>query len=180
MRTYAAFLRGINVGGHNKLPMAELREALAANGFAEPKTLLQSGNAIFEHEATKVAAVETAVHDVIADRFGYDLPVVVRKAADIDKALAASPYADIDVEPKWKFVAYLSKAPTKATLAKVDYELFSPDLFTVIGNHAYVVLPSGADKSKLTTNHLEKVLGVQATLRNHNTVSKVSKAISDR
>lgn len=180
MRTYAAFLRGINVGGHNKLPMADLREALAANGFAEPKTLVQSGNVIFEHGATKVAEVETAMHDVIEQRFGYDLPVVVRKAADIESSLAASPYIDVDVVPNWKFVAYLSKAPTRAALARVDFEQFAPDIFTVVGNHAYVILPTGADKSKLTTNHLEKVLGVRATLRNHNTVSKVSKAINDR
>ncbi len=180
MRTYAAFLRGINVGGHNKLPMAELREALSADGFVEPKTLLQSGNVIFEHQATRVADVETALHDVIAERFGYDLPVVVRKAADIAPTLAASPYLDADVAPNQKFVAYLSKAPTKPTLTKVDFEVFAPDVFTVDGNHAYLLLPQGAAKSKLTTNHLEKVLGVTATLRNHNTVSKVSKAITDR
>lgn len=98
------------------------------------------------------------------------VPIIIRSPEQLALALANSPFGDDDAEPKWRFIAFLSATPQQTG---VDGEVFAPDIFTVAGDHVHVLLPSGSAKSKLTTNYLEKVLGVEATLRNHNTVSKI-------
>ncbi len=178
---YAAFLRGINVGGHRKLPMAELRAALEGLGFIDVATYIASGNVVFVADETKRAALTTAIEDVIAHTWGYDdVPVVLRSHDELKAALAASPYLNTDVEPKSRFLALLSETPSAKVLVDVDGNALAPDVFTVDGDHAHVLLPNGAAKSKLTTNYLEKHLGVVVTLRNHNTIEKVISMTAER
>lgn len=178
---YAAFLRGINVGGHRKLPMAELRSAMEGLGFAEVATYVASGNLVFSCAATDRSGLTASIETLIADTWGYrDVPVVLRTHAELAEAFAASPHLDSGVEPKHRFLALLSAPPDRALLAATDFDALSPDVFTVEGDHAHVLLRTGAAKSKLTTNYLEKKLGVITTLRNHNTVAKVISLLDDR
>ncbi len=178
---YAAFLRGINVGGHRKLPMAELRSAVEGLGFEQVASYVASGNVVFVADETNPKKLTTAIETVIADNWGYDdVPVVVRSHDQLVAAFAASPHLDAPIEPKHKFVALLSDTPSKKVLADIDGEALRPDVFTVDGDHAHVLLVNGAAKSKLTTNYLEKHLGVVATLRNHNTIAKVIALTQER
>lgn len=171
---YAAFLRGINVGGHRKLPMAELRSAMESLGLDQVASYVASGNVVFVSNETSRAELTTAIERTIADNWGYDdVPVVIRSHDQLTAAFAASPHLDSPIEPKHRFVALLSEAPSKKVLEGIDGEALHPDVFTVDGDHAHVLLANGAAKSKLTTNYLEKHLGVVATLRNHNTIAKV-------
>lgn len=178
---YVAFLRGINVGGHRKLPMAELRAAMEGLGFSEVGSYVASGNLVFVTAETNRSSLTSTIERLIADNWGYDdVPVVLRTHAELAKAFAASPHLDSGVEPKHCFLALLSVAPDASVLAEVDGEALAPDVFTVDSDHAHVLLRTGAAKSKLTTNYLEKKLGVVATLRNHNTVAKVISLLDDR
>jgi len=171
---YAAFLRGINVGGHRKLPMAELRTAMEDAGFSAVATYLASGNLVFAADHHDRAALTSTIEDLIATNWGYDdVPVVLRTHSELEKAYETSPHRDSGVDPKWRFLALLSEAPSEAAVGNIDLEALNPDVFTIDGDHAHVLLPHGAAKSKLTTTYLEKHLGVIATMRNHNTIENV-------
>ena len=79
---FVILLRGINVGGHNKVPMAELKEALAAAGFDDVVTYIQSGNVLADVGDRNEAAVVADVESVMQDHFGLNIPTVARPAAD--------------------------------------------------------------------------------------------------
>lgn len=170
MARYVSLLRGINVGGHKKVPMAELREMHEGLGHRNIVSYIQSGNVVFDADNTSPSGLSSNISAAISDRFGFDIPIIIRSPEQLALALANSPFGDDDAEPKWRFIAFLSATPQQTG---VDGEVFAPDIFTVAGDHVHVLLPSGSAKSKLKTNYLEKVLGVEATLRNHNTVSKI-------
>ncbi|MEE9413907.1 MAG: DUF1697 domain-containing protein [Acidimicrobiales bacterium] len=170
MPRYVSLLRGINVAGRNKVPMAELRDLHELLGHGNVISYIQSGNVIFDAPKTKLSELSTTIEKAIAGRFGFEVPVVMRTAEQIELAIAASPFDDGHAAPNWRFIAFLSEPPSQT---EFDGEVFAPDVFTVEGDHAHVLLPNGAAKSKLTTNYLEKALGVRATLRNHNTVNKI-------
>src|SRR5690554_4641792 len=92
-----AFLRGINVGGHHKVPMAELKSTLADMGFSDIKTLLNSGNVVFTTSPTAIAALEEQMAEVLEKKFGFPIPVLIRKMEDIQQLVARKPFKDIEV-----------------------------------------------------------------------------------
>src|SRR5690554_5405611 len=107
-----AFLRGINVGGHHKVPMAELKSTLASMGFSEIKTLLNSGNVVFETNPTEITALEEQMADVLEKNFGFPIPVLVKKLEDIQRLVAKKPFNDIDVHKDIRlYVTFLKNTP---------------------------------------------------------------------
>lgn len=88
MSTRVALLRGVNVGGHHPVPMAELRATLAGLGLGAPQTLLASGNAVFESALTP-AALQTLLEQAFAQRFGFPIPTLVRDAGAMRAAAEA-------------------------------------------------------------------------------------------
>ena len=93
MTRFVALLRGINVGGHRKVPMARLREVLGEAGFADVATYLQSGNAVVTAPDTDPQAVASHIEQAIAAAFGFDVDVLVRSGAELDAVIAANPFA---------------------------------------------------------------------------------------
>lgn len=170
MTTYVALLRGVNVGGSNKVPMADLRAMFDANGLADAQTLIQSGNVVFRAggaEAALVARIEAA----IAETFSLSITVMVRSKAHIATVLANDPFAN--APPKLAHVAFLSAKPATKAVASLDPDRSPPDGFRVRGREVYLHYPNGSGRSKLSGDYLERVLGVRATARNRNTVSKL-------
>src|SRR5690606_7188133 len=92
-----AFLRGINVGGHHKVPMAELKTTLANMGFSDIKTLLYSGNVVFTTAATDIAALEEGMAEGVEKKFGCPVPVLIRKMEDIQQLVADNPFKEVQV-----------------------------------------------------------------------------------
>ena len=170
---YAALLRGINVGGHNKVPMAGLRAVLTDLGYADLATHLQSGNAIFSSQAP-AAALELDIAQAVAARFGVSCAVMVRTGAELAAAVRASPLGGEPENPSRYFVAFLSKQPAARVLKQLDGVSFEPDALWVRGREAYLWCPAGAGETKLTNAALEKRLGVAATARNWNTVTRLA------
>lgn len=169
---YAAFLRGINVGGRVKIGMADLRAMLADLGYTDVATLLQSGNAMLTTTAKPdelVTAIEKRLH---ADT-NLAVRCVVRTAAELATVLARDPYDGRADDPAKYVVAFMDKAPTKANIAAIDPAKFEPDEFRIIGREAYIWCPNGLRDTKLTAPNFEKKLGVVATVRNWNTCQKV-------
>ena len=170
---YAALLRGINVGGRNKVPMAELRALLTGLGYAELATHLQSGNAVFKSN-TPAAALEREIAAAVAAKFDVSCTVMVRTGAELEAAVTGNPLGGEPENPSRYFVAFLAAPPAAQALKALDGVSFEPDALWVRGREAYLWCPAGAAETKLTNAALEKRLGVAATARNWNTVNRIA------
>ena len=175
MTTYVAFLRGVNVGGKNRLPMAELREALTARGFAGISTMLQSGNVLLS-SADSEGGVAASIGDAIEDAFGLRIGVVTRSAADLAAAADRDPFvaAGPERDPATLHVVFLSEEPTAVAVASIEPDRSPPDACAVDGREVYVSYPEGSGRSRLTLEYLERRLGVQGTARNWRTVQRLA------
>ena len=167
MTQYVVLLRAINVGGRNKIAMAELRELLDELGFDDVATYIQSGNIVCR-STKKAASVGTTVKGGIAERFGHDIEVIVRSAADWSSIVDAFPYPDAD--PKSSGVVFLSAEFDDA----LDASAFAPDTCQVSGSDVYVDCPTRFATTKLTAGWIEKQTGLAGTRRNWATVLKLA------
>lgn len=154
MATYVALLRGINVGGNNKIPMADLRKALGTAGFAGVRTYIQSGNVVFESRTTKPATLATRIHDVIHDTFGLDIATIVVDSAFLTHVVESTPYAS-ESDPRRVHVIFLPAELDAAAQAKVTAlqdaatAKGAHDTLTVDGTVMYLHTPDGFGTSDL-------------------------------
>jgi uncharacterized protein (DUF1697 family) len=172
--TYVALLRGINVGGHQKIRMADLRTLMERLGHVSVETYLQSGNAVFRSSRKSDAALASAMEEAIAAELGLTVSVLVRTGAELARVVDGTPYGDRGADMKQLHVAFLSAAPTAAAVKKLDAAQFAPDELEVAGREVYLHYPDGLGRSKLTNAVLERRLGVAATMRNWRTVTTLA------
>ena len=173
MARHAALLRGINLGSHNRLKMADLRAVMQALGFDDPETLLQSGNVVYTSTG-KPAAEETAIRKRLAAYAGVDVDVMVRTHRQLASVVAHDPLRRWADEHKHYHVVFLSAKPPAAKLKGIDGERYLPERFAARGREIYAWWPNGAHRAKLTHSFFEKQLGLRATARNWNTVAKLA------
>jgi uncharacterized protein (DUF1697 family) len=172
MTAQIALLRGINVGSHNRIPMADLRSLLAELGYPDARTLVQSGNVVLSAEsASDGLAVE--LERAITGRFGVQTPVVVRTREELAAVVALDPLGDVAEEPKLYQVSFLSAEPAPEAVAKIAQDDFAPELFVHVGREIYAWHPSGIHNSRLARMLSDKRLGVVATARNWKTTTKL-------
>lgn len=154
--------------------MAELRALLSEAGFGDVRTYIQSGNVIVAGGRIDVGS---AITSAIADRFGFDVPVVVRDVSVLPAVLQRSaelfPVVDAERHDKLVHVGFLSEIPDESAVAALDPDRSPGDTVVVDGEHAHVNYGAGAGTSKLTGDYLERTLGVRVTMRNLNTVRKL-------
>ena len=167
---HVALLRGINVGGNNKLPMKDLVLLFEAAGCGEVRSYIQSGNVVFRAPAKLVARVPALLGASIEQRFGFRPPMVLRSAAALANVAAANPYLAAGEDPDRLHVAFLSATPAPARVAALDPDRSPPDRFTVQGDTIYLSLPNGVGKSRVTNAWLDSRLDCVSTLRNWRTV----------
>ncbi len=171
---YAALLRAVNLGGNSKIAMADLRRLITDVGFTDVATYVQSGNAVFTGPATRPAGeLEESLATAIAERLGVKCAVMIRTSDELAEAVAANPLPGEPENPSRYFVAFLAAQPPTEAVARLAERSFEPDRVWVSGSHAYLWCPNGAASTKLTNAALEKWLGVAATSRNWNTVTKL-------
>lgn len=173
MDTYIALLRGINVSGRNKLPMKELAGMFAAAGCTDVQTYIQSGNVVFNAEQRLADEIAPAMSDAIRDRFGYEIPVVIRSADELADIVAANPFGGAGVDTKELHVAFLAERPGAASVAELDPQRSPPDRFELIGSEIFLHFPNGVARSKLTNAYFDRVLGTVSTVRNWRTTNKL-------
>ncbi|QPP05985.1 DUF1697 domain-containing protein [Streptomyces bathyalis] len=170
MTTYAALLRGINVGGHKKVPMGELRNVMAGMGWSDVRTYLQSGNAVF---TTDDADPGDRLERAIEEHFGFEVRCLVRTAEELRTVAAACPYPAAELDPAKLLVLFLEEAPAKGHFDSVDESKFAPDTFQHAGSAVYCYFPEGMGRSKLPAA-LEAVRPkVTMTGRNWRTVQRL-------
>lgn len=171
---HVALLRGINVGGKNMLPMKDLAAMFTAAGATDVQTYIQSGNVVFRAGAASAKRMPALVTAAIAAKFGYQIPVVTRTAAEFVAVLAANPFLKRAADPRALHVAFLADTPTAAQAAALDPKRSVPDEFALRGRDLYLYLPNGAGRTKLTNAYLDRTLGTISTGRNWNTVQKLA------
>ena len=172
VRKLAVLLRGVNLGGHNKVPMADLRRILGDLGYADVKTLLNSGNAVVS-TAESAAHVERNVSAAINDELGLSVQVVVRTHAQLAAVVRGSPLDHVVTESRYYTVWFLAETPTRSTLGDVEPDRYAPDYWVHQGQELYVWYASGQGKTKIPGPFFEKQLKVAGTARNWNTVLKL-------
>lgn len=172
MAQLAAFLRGINVGGHRRISMADLRKLLEDAGYAGVRTHLQSGNVVLSSKESP-AKVAGAIQQLIETGLGMDVKVVMRTGAELAAVVAENPLAGVATNPKAHLVLFLSAKPSAAALRELAEQDFAPDRFEARGREIYVWCPDGMRDSRLVKSITEKRLGVTITNRNWNTVTKM-------
>jgi len=183
MTIYIALLRGINVGGHNKIIMAELRSSLEQLGLQNVKTYIQSGNILFESDETE-ELLQTKIHDAIKEDFGVSSVVVIRTAEEIQQIVSQSPFseqeiseADLSCKGECLHVALLPTAPSKANSDKFLSYVNERELSVINGRDVYLLFFDSIRIAKLG-NNLKK-LEVPATVRNWKTLMKLSSMVEE-
>ncbi|MDX3230957.1 DUF1697 domain-containing protein [Streptomyces sp. ME19-01-6] len=174
MPSQIALLRGINVSGHNKFPMARQRELMRDLGFEDVTVHLQTGNIVFADPGTPPERTARTIADRITADLGLTVPVVVRTRDELAATVEANPYPEATAEPRTLHVVFLSAAPADpAPLDALDLASYAPDEFRLVGREIYLRAPDGVGRSKLAEKVTRAPLGVAMTARNWNTVTKL-------
>ncbi len=173
--TYAALLRGINVGGARKLPMAELRALLVELGHGAVRTHLQSGQAVFTSGHGDEDALAAELTRAIEKRFGFGVDVIVRDHAYLAAVAEACPFPADGLEPKQLHVTYFSGPVDEERFAGIDRSAFRPEDFRLGDRALYLYAPDGLGRSRLAEALAKPRVtkGLIATTRNWNTVTKL-------
>jgi uncharacterized protein (DUF1697 family) len=170
-------LRGINLGPHNRIRMADLRSSFAEGGLGEVRTYLQSGNLVLDCDQTP-EAVAALAETVIADRFGLNIPVVVRTGDELRGVIARDPFSGQELVEKLYQVTFLAHDPPDGLADEVSALAQGEERFVASGREWYVYHPAGVARSKLATRIADRSLGVLVTARNWTTVRNLL-AIAD-
>ncbi len=168
---YVALLRGINVGGKNKLPMKDLLDLFVQAGCRDARAYIQSGNVIFRADADIVASLPGAITARIAERFGYRVPVLLRTTDEIGDVIRHNPFIAAGAAEEMLHVLFLADRPSAANVDSLDPDRSPPDAFNVRGQEIYLWLPNGAGRTKLTTTYFDAKLATISTGRNWRTVT---------
>jgi uncharacterized protein (DUF1697 family) len=171
---YAALLRGINVGGNKKVPMADLRAMTAKLGFDDPRTLLQSGNLVFSARSQPMAKLEVLLEAATKKHIGVECSYLLRNAGEWKKIVAANPFrAEAKSDPAHLAVTFCREAPAPAALQALRAEIRGKEDFEAIDRELFVWYPDGMGTSRLALALSKSRLGTICTARNWNTVMKV-------
>jgi uncharacterized protein (DUF1697 family) len=171
--TFVALLRGINVGGKNKVAMAELKSELSALGHEDVVTYIQSGNVVFRSSGRDARKVAAGIERRIAATFGIDVTVLLRTPAELERIADGNPFLESESDLSKLHVVFLDRVPAADAVATLDPDRSPPDELSVGQREIYLRLPNGAGRSKLTIDYFERRLGVPATARNWKTLTKL-------
>jgi uncharacterized protein (DUF1697 family) len=173
MPTYVALLRSVNVAGHGRLAMADLKESFRALGYEDVATFIQTGNVIFSTSKKSPAKLIAEIEQQLVHDFGNSPAVILRTPAELQSVFAHSPYPPQGADPARHHVTFMATDPDPKRLAEFSPPASGRDELVIRGREIYVHTPDGYHQTKLTGTMLERRLGVVTTTRNWNTVSKL-------
>jgi uncharacterized protein (DUF1697 family) len=167
-RVHIGLLRGINVGGANKISMKDLAETATAAGFDAVKTYVQSGNLVFRASGTQKALAKTLV-TALAERNGLDVTVMVCGRDGWKDVIAKNPFPHAADNHKTLHTFILDRMPSDEKLDDLRSRDFGTDEWKIVDGTLYLYVPDGLGRSKLA-NSVERILKVAMTARNWRTV----------
>lgn len=169
MKTYVAFLRGINVGGQKNMLMADLKVLFETLGFTEVQTYIQSGNVVFlASESTEHAST---IADTIENKYGFNVPVLVKTASEVEEILFNCPLSEEKMLKS--YFVLLFETPSEAVKETLDPKAYPSEEFIITNSCVYLYVATGMGKAKCTNNFFERKLNVSATARNYRTMLKL-------
>jgi uncharacterized protein (DUF1697 family) len=172
MPTFAAMLRGINVGSGKIVKMERLRASLEALGFDNVRTYVQSGNAVFESERKSPAKLSRKIEDKIQRDFGFAVPVLLKTSKEMEQIVSDNPLVkEKGIDHSKLHVTFLSDAPPKTAVKALEPLATGHERFRILNREIYLYFPEGYGYTKLSNNAIEKKLSVVATTRNWRTVN---------
>ncbi len=173
MKKRIAILRGINVGGKRKLPMADLKALLTQLNFSNVITYIQSGNVVFDTEQDlSDEALSQLLEKDIANTFQLDVPVIIRSPEALKSAVETNPFLK-DADIAQLHLTFLSTEPANNLAQEIATIDFAPDQFHIQGNDVFIQCEGKYHQTKLSNTFFEKKLKVKATTRNWKTVMKL-------
>lgn len=171
---YIAFLRGINVGGHKKVPMAELKKMLTGMGCKNVVTLLNSGNVIFDTETVTEPSLEKRISEELEKTFGFPVPVLIRTAKAIQQLFDTDPFQGIDVHKDIRLYVSFLKEDKRLGL---DFPWSSEDnsfrILTDNDRTIISILDLSVSGTPQAMEFLEKQYGKDITTRNWKTINRI-------
>ncbi len=173
MPTYISFLRGINVGGHKKVVMSDLRQLYENAGFTKILTYIQSGNVVFDSSEDNRKVLKDQIETAIVVQYGFAAQVILKTKAELDALLATCPYKNDDVSKI--YFTLLSDQPDEAKIAIAKTIQHPPERFSLEGDVIVLYCENGYGKTKLTNTFFESKLKLAATTRNWNTISELAR-----
>ena len=173
LATCVALLRGVNVGGKNKMLMKDLAQIFTQAACTDVRTFIQSGNVIFRAKPASLEKLPGLIANRIADRFGYTVPVVLRSLEELGGAIRNNPFLKAGADDAPLHLYFLASLPAARSVAALDPARSLPDTFAVRGREVYVHLPNGMARTKLTNAYFDSKLGTTSTARNWRTVLKL-------
>jgi uncharacterized protein (DUF1697 family) len=172
MEKCVAFLRGVNMAGHNKIIMADLKKLFVSLGYKDAETYIQSGNIVFSDSGELPEAIESKIENAIRKKLGLEIAALVRTADDLSVILRANPYINSSGSDHAKIAALLLKdMPTDSQISKMDGIAYPPDEYFISGKEIFIHCPDGFGRTKLYTNFFEKKMKVIGTARNWNSMT---------
>ena len=174
MPVVICMLRGVNVGGHNRVKMDDLKKLCTSLKLRDPQTYVQSGNIVFSTDERDLDKLRKSLESAIHKKFGFHSDVILRSAKDLREVVAGNPFAKRkDIHPGKLLVTFFSADPGEAARKQARAIKTDPEELFIEGREAYVYFPNGAGRSKLNWSLIPKTLKVQGTARNWNSVTKL-------
>lgn len=173
MNIYIGLLRGINVGGNNKLPMKELITLLQGLGLQQVKTYIQSGNVVFQSDRTDRNALASEITGAIDKRYGFAPQLFILTVDELQAAIAANPFPEGENEPKTLHLFFLDAAPVNPDWSKVEALRAPNERFALIDKVFYLHTPDGIGRSQLAEK-FNRGWQVSITARNWRTVQEIA------
>jgi len=169
-----SMLRGVNVGGHNKIKMDALRALYESLKFTGCQTFIQSGNVIFKTKERNLAKLSSQIQTAIERSFGFRPDVILRTSAELRDVIARNPFAKRrGIEPGKLIVAFLAGAPAAQARDNILKLKTDPEELRIDGSELYIYYPNGMGRSKLAWSLIERTLKISGTCRNWNSVTKM-------
>ena len=179
MTTWIILLRGINVGGHNILPMADLRTALTSDGLQDVATYIQSGNIVLTSTTSDAKKMASKTAQIIEQGFGMELDVRAIPAKVFQTIIEDNPFPEATSDPKTLHLSFLAQTPNVSKLTTLEALVENGERLALHGKIVYLHAPNGIGRSKLA-HRMEAILGVPSTSRNWRTVLKLLELVSEQ
>jgi uncharacterized protein (DUF1697 family) len=171
MKTYVSMLRGINVSGHRRVRMEELKQIYVSLGYRNVRTYLQSGNAVFEGAGASTETLTKEIENSLKQRLGLDVPVLIRTDDELRLLIKNNPLAGRDEERL--HVTFLYNKPGVFPLDRINEAVGKGEAFSMVDREVYLFCPNSYGQTKLTNTFFERVLKTTATTRNWRTTKSL-------
>jgi uncharacterized protein (DUF1697 family) len=172
--THVALLRGINVGGRNRIPMVRLVDIFESAGYTRVRTYIQSGNVVFDAPSGAILQIPTHVSALIKQQLALDVPTVARTASEFEQIVMANPFLSAhNPDLSALHVGFLANRPSAGQVAAIDVHRSPPDECVSCDRELYLRCPNGLARTKFTSAYLDRTLGTTTTIRNWRTTLAV-------